>query len=153
MPQSASKSSKSHPDHKQSINPDGATHLLPIRRALVSVYDKTGLDSLAAALKAAGIVAVSTGGTARALQGYGVSVEDVSSITGFPEVLDGRVKTLHPNIFAGILARGDREDDLEVLTEHGIDRLELIVVNLYPFASVISRDESTADEAIELIDL
>ena len=81
MPQSASTSSKSHPDHKQSINPDGATHLLPIRRALVSVYDKTGLDSLAAALKAAGIVAVSTGGTARALQGYGVSVEDVSSIT------------------------------------------------------------------------
>ena len=121
--------------------------------ALVSVYDKTGLDRLAAALKAAGIVAVSTGGTARALQGYGVSVEDVSSITGFPEVLDGRVKTLHPNIFAGILARGDREDDLEVLAEHGIDQLELIVVNLYPFASVISRDGYTADDAIELIDI
>ena len=111
------------------------------------------MDRLAAALKAAGIVAVSTGGTARALKDYGVSVEDVSSVTGFPEVLDGRVKTLHPNIFAGILARGDREDDLEVLAEHGIDRFELIVVNLYPFASVISRDGCTADDAIELIDI
>ena len=78
---------------------------MPIRRALVSVYDKSGLDRLADALKATGIVAVSTGGTARALEGYGVSVEDVSSVTGFPEVLDGQVKTLHPNIFAGILAR------------------------------------------------
>ncbi|MBT6054529.1 MAG: bifunctional phosphoribosylaminoimidazolecarboxamide formyltransferase/IMP cyclohydrolase, partial [Planctomycetaceae bacterium] len=93
--------------------------MLPIRRALISVYDKAGLDKLASAIKAAGIIAVSTGGTARALEGLGVSVEDVSSITGFPEVLDGRVKTLHPNIFAGILARGDREDDLEVLAEHG----------------------------------
>jgi phosphoribosylaminoimidazolecarboxamide formyltransferase/IMP cyclohydrolase len=94
--------------------------MLPIRRALISVYDKAGLDKLAAALKAAGIIAVSTGGTARALKELGVSVEDVSSITGFPEVLDGRVKTLHPNIFAGILARGDRGDDLKVLAKHGI---------------------------------
>ena len=115
---------KSHADPGQSKKHDGDTDVLPIRRALVSVYDKTGLDRLADALKAAGIVAVSTGGTARALKDYGVSVEDVSSVTGFPEVLDGRVKTLHPNIFAGILARGDREDDLEVLAEHGIDRFE-----------------------------
>ena len=153
MPQSPSNSLKSQVDPGQSKKHDGDTDVLPIRRALVSVYDKTGLDRLADALKDAGIVAVSTGGTARALEGYGVSVEDVSSITGFPEVLDGRVKTLHPNIFAGILARGDREDDLEVLAEHGIDRFELIVVNLYPFASVISREGCTADDAIELIDI
>ena len=80
-------------------------------------------------------------------------MEDVSSITGFPEILDGRVKTLHPNIFAGILARGNREDDLETLAEHGISRFELIVVNLYPFASVINRDGCTSNDAIELIDI
>ena len=132
MPQSPSNFSKSQVNLDQSKKHHGDTDVLPIRRVLVSVYDKSGLDRFADALKSAGIVAVSTGGTARALEGYGVSVEDVSSITGFPEVLDGRVKTLHPNIFAGILARGDREDDLEVLAEHGIDRFELIVVNLIP---------------------
>ncbi len=137
------------------LSPDGdvGTGIVPIRRALVSVYDKTGLDRLAAALKAAGIVAVSTGGTARALKGYGVTVEDVSVVTGFPEVLDGRVKTLHPHIFAGILARGDHPEDLAVLAEHGIRRVELVVVNLYPFASVIDRDGCTSAEAIELIDI
>lgn len=132
---------------------DVGTNIVPIRRALVSVYDKTGLDRLAAALKAAGIVAVSTGGTAQALKGFGVMVEDVSEVTGFPEVLDGRVKTLHPHVFAGILARGDRSDDLKVLADHGIARFELIVVNLYPFASVIDRDGCTPADAIELIDI
>ena len=132
---------------------DVGTSIVPIRRALVSVYDKTGLDRLAAALKTAGVVAVSTGGTARALEGFGVTVEDVSEVTGFPEVLDGRVKTLHPHVFAGILARGDRADDLKVLADHGIARFELIVVNLYPFASVIDRDGCTAADAIELIDI
>ncbi len=132
---------------------DVGTGIVPIRRVLVSVYDKTGLDRLAAALKAAGIVAVSTGGTARALEGFGVTVEDVSGVTGFPEVLDGRVKTLHPHIFGGILARGDRPDDLAVLADHGINRFEMIIVNLYPFASVIGRDGCTPAEAIELIDI
>ena len=132
---------------------DVGTNIVPIRRALVSVYDKTGLDRLAAALKAAGIVAVSTGGTAQALKGFGVIVEDVSEVTGFPEVLAGRVKTLHPHVFAGILARGDRSDDLKVLADHGIARFELIVVNLYPFASVIDRDGCTPADAIELIDI
>ena len=136
-----------------SASVDVGTSIVPIRRALVSVYDKTGLDRLAAALKAAGIVAVSTGGTAQALKGFGVRVEDVSEVTGFPEVLDGRVKTLHPHVFAGILARGDRDDDLKVLAEHGIARFELIVVNLYPFASVIDRDGCTPADAIELIDI
>ena len=141
------------PSTNTSADQDAKAGMLPIRRALISVYDKAGLDKLASAIKAAGIIAVSTGGTARALEGLGVTVEDVSSITGFPEVLDGRVKTLHPNIFAGILARGDREDDLEVLAEHGINIFELIVVNLYPFASVIDREGCTADDAIELIDI
>ena len=136
-----------------SASVDVGTSIVPIRRALVSVYDKTGLDRLAAALKAAGIVAVSTGGTAQALKGFGVTVEDVSEVTGFPEVLDGRVKTLHPHVFAGILARGDRDDDLKVLAENGIARFELIVVNLYPFASVIDRDGCTPADAIELIDI
>jgi phosphoribosylaminoimidazolecarboxamide formyltransferase/IMP cyclohydrolase len=120
---------------------------------LVSVFDKTGIDRLAAGLKAAGVRVASTGGTATALAAHGLDVEDVSSITGFPEVLDGRVKTLHPNIFAGILARGDRSDDLAVLTEHGIERFDAVIVNLYAFESVIAKPGSTPAEAIELIDI
>ncbi|NBW97135.1 MAG: bifunctional phosphoribosylaminoimidazolecarboxamide formyltransferase/IMP cyclohydrolase PurH [Planctomycetia bacterium] len=127
--------------------------VVPIRRVLVSVFDKTGLDRLAAGLKAAGVRVVSTGGTSAALAGYGVAVEDVSAITGFPEVLDGRVKTLHPNIFAGILARGDRPDDLEVLADHDIERFDAVIVNLYDFGSVIAKPACPPAEAIELIDI
>jgi len=119
----------------------------------VSVFDKAGIDRLAAGLKAAGVRVASTGGTATALAAHGLDVEDVSSITGFPEVLDGRVKTLHPNIFAGILARGDRPDDLAVLAEHGIERFDAVIVNLYAFESVIAKPGSTPAEAIELIDI
>jgi phosphoribosylaminoimidazolecarboxamide formyltransferase / IMP cyclohydrolase len=127
--------------------------LVPVRRVLVSVFDKTGIDRLAAGLKAAGVRVASTGGTASALAACGLDVEDVSSITGFPEVLDGRVKTLHPNIFAGILARGDRPDDLDVLAEHGIERFDAVIVNLYAFESVIAKPDCTPPEAIELIDI
>ena len=126
---------------------------VPVRRVLVSVFDKTGIDRLAAGLKAAGVRVASTGGTASALTAHGLEVEDVSSITGFPEVLDGRVKTLHPNIFAGILARGDRPDDLDVLAEHGIERFDAVIVNLYAFESVIAKPDCTPPEAIELIDI
>ena len=126
---------------------------VPVRRVLVSVFDKTGIDRLAAGLKAAGVRVASTGGTASALAAHGLEVEDVSSITGFPEVLDGRVKTLHPNIFAGILARGDRPDDLDVLAEHGIERFDAVIVNLYAFESVIAKPDCTPPEAIELIDI
>ena len=126
---------------------------MPVRRVLVSVFDKTGIDRLAAGLKAAGVRVASTGGTASALAAYGLAVEDVSSITGFPEVLDGRVKTLHPNIFAGILARGDRPDDIDVLAEHGIERFDAVIVNLYAFESVIAKPGCTPPEAIELIDI
>jgi phosphoribosylaminoimidazolecarboxamide formyltransferase/IMP cyclohydrolase len=127
--------------------------VVPVRRVLVSVFDKTGLDRLAAGLKAAGVRVASTGGTATALAAHGLEVDDVSAITGFPEVLDGRVKTLHPHIFAGILARGDRPDDLEVLAAHGIERFDAVIVNLYAFETVIAKPDCTAAEAIELIDI
>ena len=127
--------------------------LVPIRRVLVSVFDKAGLDRLAAALKAAGVEVVSTGGTARALASLGLAVTDVSAVTNFPEVLDGRVKTLHPHVFAGILARADRPDDLAVLAEHGIGRFDAVIVNLYAFADAIARPCCLPPEAIELIDI
>jgi phosphoribosylaminoimidazolecarboxamide formyltransferase/IMP cyclohydrolase len=130
-----------------------AVDVVPIRRVLVSVFDKTGIDRLATALKRAGVKVASTGGTSTALASHGVAVEDVSAITGFPEVLDGRVKTLHPNIFAGILARGDRPDDLAVLAEHGIERFDAVIVNLYAFESVIAKPDCQPAEAIELIDI
>jgi phosphoribosylaminoimidazolecarboxamide formyltransferase/IMP cyclohydrolase len=134
-------------------SPPSAVDVVPIRRVLVSVFDKTGIDRLAAALRAAGIRVASTGGTATALAAHGVAVDDVSAITGFPEVLDGRVKTLHPNIFAGILARGDRPDDLAVLAAHGIERFDAVIVNLYDFQSVIAAPDCAAAQAIELIDI
>ena len=130
-----------------------AVDVVPVRRVLVSVFDKTGLDRLAAGLKAAGVRVASTGGTATALAALGLEVEDVSAITGFPEVLDGRVKTLHPAIFAGILARGDRPDDLAVLEEHAIKRFDAVIVNLYDFQSVIATPDCTPAQAIELIDI
>ncbi|MEX0669041.1 MAG: bifunctional phosphoribosylaminoimidazolecarboxamide formyltransferase/IMP cyclohydrolase [Pirellulales bacterium] len=140
--------------HTTHANPTpSAVDVVPIRRVLVSVFDKTGLDRLAAALKAAGVRVASTGGTATALASQGVVVDDVSAITGFPEVLDGRVKTLHPNIFAGILARGDRPDDLAVLEDHGIERFDAVIVNLYDFQSVIAKPDCTPAQAIELIDI
>ena len=127
--------------------------VVPIRRVLVSLFDKSGIDRLAAGLKAAGVRVVSTGGTSAALASHGVAVEDVSALTGFPEVLDGRVKTLHPAVFAGILARADRPDDLEVLAAHGIDRFDAVIVNLYAFESVIAKPDCRPAEAIELIDI
>ena len=140
-----------HTTHSAPTTP--TVDVVPIRRVLVSVFDKSGLDRLAAALKAAGVRVASTGGTATALAKLGVTVDDVSAITGFPEVLDGRVKTLHPNIFAGILARGDRPDDLAVLAEHGIERFDAVIVNLYDFQSVIAKPDGTPAQAIELIDI
>ncbi|NBV47159.1 MAG: bifunctional phosphoribosylaminoimidazolecarboxamide formyltransferase/IMP cyclohydrolase PurH, partial [Planctomycetia bacterium] len=117
------------------------------------MFDKTGLDRLARGLAAAGVEVVSTGGTARALAGQGLAVTDVAAVTGFPEILDGRVKTLHPRIFAGILGRFDRDGDVATLAEHGIGRFDLVIVNLYPFASVAGRPDARPDEAIELIDI
>jgi phosphoribosylaminoimidazolecarboxamide formyltransferase / IMP cyclohydrolase len=140
-----------HTSHAAPSTP--TVDVVPIRRVLVSVFDKSGLDRLATALGAAGVRVASTGGTATALTRLGLEVDDVSAITRFPEVLDGRVKTLHPTIFAGILARGDRPDDLAVLAEHAIERFDAVIVNLYDFESVIAKPDCTPAEAIELIDI
>ena len=130
-----------------------AVDVVPVRRVLVSVFDKTGLGRLAAGLEAAGVQVVSTGGTRAALASHGLEVEDVSAVTSFPEILDGRVKTLHPRIFAGVLARHDRADDRAVLDEHGIGTFDAVIVNLYAFEAAVGRPDCTPAEAIELIDV
>jgi phosphoribosylaminoimidazolecarboxamide formyltransferase / IMP cyclohydrolase len=110
----------------------------PIRRALISVSDKTGLVLFARALAERGVALVSTGGSAAVLAAAGLPVTEVAAVTGFPEVLDGRVKTLHPAIHGGLLARRDRADHLAVLAEHGIAAIDLLVSNLYPFAATVA---------------
>ncbi|PKM16021.1 MAG: bifunctional phosphoribosylaminoimidazolecarboxamide formyltransferase/inosine monophosphate cyclohydrolase [Gammaproteobacteria bacterium HGW-Gammaproteobacteria-2] len=123
----------------------------PIRRALLSVSDKTGLIELAQALAAAGIDLISTGGTAGALRDAGIAVRDVSAITGFPEIMNGRVKTLHPVIHGGLLGRAGTDD--AVMAEHGIAAIDLLVVNLYPFAATVASADCRYDAAIENIDI
>ena len=124
---------------------------LQIRRALISVSDKTGIEDFAQTLVAAGIEILSTGGTYRALQQAGIAVTEVSDHTGSPEIMDGRVKTLHPKIHGGILARRGIDD--EVLVAQSIDPIDLVVVNLYPFAATIQRPDCTDELAIENIDI
>lgn len=124
-----------------------------IRRALISVSNKLGLADFAHGLSASGVSIYSTGGTRRYLEEQGIEVHDVSAYTGFPEMMDGRVKTLHPKVFAGILCRHDRPDDMEGLEANEISSFELVVVNLYPFEATISREGVTAAEAIEQIDI
>jgi len=125
----------------------------PIGRALISVSDKTGLTEFATGLAAAGVEIYSTGGTRQHLVDAGLEVCDVAEYTGFPEMLDGRVKTLHPKVHGGILCRHDREDDRKALAAAGIVTFELVVVNLYPFEETIARDGVTDEEAIENIDI
>jgi phosphoribosylaminoimidazolecarboxamide formyltransferase / IMP cyclohydrolase len=125
--------------------------VLPIRRALLSVSDKTGLIELARALERRGVEIVSTGGTARALGEAGVAVREVSSYTGFPEIMDGRVKTLHPKIHGGLLGRRGVDD--AVMAQHQIGIIDLLVVNLYPFAETVARPGCTYPEAVENIDI
>jgi phosphoribosylaminoimidazolecarboxamide formyltransferase / IMP cyclohydrolase len=122
-------------------------------RAILSVYDKSGVVEFGQTLSAAGIELVSTGGTFRALQGAGIPVTSVSDVTGFPEIMDGRVKTLHPGIHGGILARKDNPDDLDQLDGHGIGTVDLVAVNLYPFTETISRPGVQLAEALENIDI
>ena len=124
-----------------------------IRRALLSVSDKRDLIGFASRLVARGIELVSTGGTARALREAGLPVVAVSDLTGFPEMMDGRVKTLHPAIHGGILARRERPEDLSALEEMGYGPIDLVVVNLYPFEQTIARDGVTRAEAVEQIDI
>lgn len=125
--------------------------LIAPRRALLSVADKTGLPELARALHERGVELVSTGGTARFLADLGLPVREVSALTGFPEILDGRVKTLHPKIHGGLLAR--EEGDEAVLKALGIEPIDLVVVNLYPFERCVERLDVVEGEAIEQIDI
>ncbi|MBP2704775.1 bifunctional phosphoribosylaminoimidazolecarboxamide formyltransferase/IMP cyclohydrolase [Microbispora sp. RL4-1S] len=125
---------------------------IAIRRALIAVYDKTGLEELARGLEAAGVEIVSTGGTAAAIASFGVPVTKVESLTGFPECLDGRVKTLHPRVHAGLLADGGNPSHVKQLDELEIEAFQLAVVNLYPFAATVASGASDA-ECVEQIDI
>jgi len=124
-----------------------------IKRALISVSDKEGLTSFAKGLMGVGAEILSTGGTARYLKDQGVQVRDVSDFTGFPEILDGRVKTLHPKVHGGILGRRDYPSHQEQMKQHGIQPIDLVVVNLYPFEGTISKAGCTLEEAVEQIDI
>src|SRR2546425_1895642 len=124
----------------------------PIRRALLSVNDKTGLVPFARGLAAHGVALVSTGNTARTIAEAGLPVTEVAAVTGSPEMLDGRVKTLHPAIHGGLLARRDRPDHLATLAEHGIGEIDLLVSNLYPFAATVASGASRED-CVENIDI
>jgi phosphoribosylaminoimidazolecarboxamide formyltransferase/IMP cyclohydrolase len=131
-------------------NEQGLRH---IGRALLSASDKTGLVEFARELRGLGVELLSTGGTAKALREAGLEVRDVADVTGFPEMLDGRVKTLHPRIHGGLLAVRDDESHMAALGEHGIEPIDMIVINLYPFEQTVARAGVTLEEAIEQIDI
>lgn len=123
----------------------------PIRRALISVSDKTGIVEFAQALAERGVDILSTGGTARLLAEQGIAVTEVSDYTGFPEMMDGRVKTLHPKVHGGVLGRRGQDDD--VMEKHGINPIDMVVVNLYPFAETVAKEGCTLADAVENIDI
>ena len=128
--------------------------LRPIRRALFSVSDKTGLVEFARELHTKyDVELIATGGTKKVLADAGLPVKDVAELTGFPEILDGRVKTLHPNIYAGLLAKRDKPEHMDTLAEHGLPEIDLVVCNLYPFEQTIAKPDVTEAEAIENIDI
>ncbi len=124
-----------------------------IKQALISVSDKSGIVEFAQSLSALGVKILSTGGTAKLLADAGLQVTEVADYTGFPEMLDGRVKTLHPKVHGGILARRDLPEHMAALEAHGIPTIDLLVVNLYPFVATVSKDECTLEDAIENIDI
>jgi phosphoribosylaminoimidazolecarboxamide formyltransferase/IMP cyclohydrolase len=124
-----------------------------IKRAIISVSDKTGIAELGKALSDMGVEILSTGGTAKALREAGVQVKDVSEHTGFPEMMGGRIKTLHPKIHGGLLGRRDNRGDLDDMEKHGIEPIDMVVVNLYPFEATIAKEGVTFADAIENIDI
>jgi len=128
------------------------TNLAPLRRALLSVSDKTGLVELAQALESRGVELLSTGGSAQTLRDAGVAVKDVAEVTGFPEMMDGRVKTLHPKVHGGLLALRDNDDHVAAMFEHDIKAIDLLVVNLYPFEETVAKG-ADYDTCIENIDI
>ena len=125
----------------------------PIKTAILSVSDKTGLGELANHLDQLGVKMYSTGGTFRALQEAGVKVTPIPELTQFPEIMDGRVKTLHPTVFAGILARRSNPKDMDTISAHDIAPVDMVVVNLYPFREVVKRPDAEEAEIIENIDI
>src|ERR1700709_2062190 len=127
-------------------------HPRRVTRALLSVSDKSGLIEFARALAGHGVDLVSTGGPARAIAAAGLKVRDVSELTGFPEMMDGRVKTLHPKVHGGLLAVRDDADHRQAMVDHGIAPIDLVVVNLYPFAQTVAKG-AARDEIIENIDI
>src|SRR2546426_10926496 len=127
--------------------------LVKIRRALISVSDKTGIVDFARELKRFDVEIISTGGTARALRDGGVEVRDVAEVTGFPEMMDGRIKTLHPKIHGALLGLRDNDDHLAAMKQHDIDPIDMVVINLYPFEQTTKRADVTEAEVIEQIDI
>src|SRR5579872_5660319 len=129
-----------------------APDVIPVRRALISVSDKTGLIDTAQVLAAAGVELVSTGGTRAAIAAAGLPVKDVSDLTGFPEMMDGRVKTLHPVVHGGLLGVRDAPEHAQAMADHGIGGIDLLYVNLYPFEATVAKGAGF-DECVENIDI
>ncbi|MDD5351319.1 MAG: bifunctional phosphoribosylaminoimidazolecarboxamide formyltransferase/IMP cyclohydrolase, partial [Chthoniobacteraceae bacterium] len=126
---------------------------MKIKRALISVSDKTGLADFARELTNLGIEIISTGGTAKLLQREGIACTEISDFTGFPEMLDGRVKTLHPKVHGGLLFLRDNPSHVAQVEAHGIQPIDMVVVNLYPFEATVAKEGVTLEEAIEQIDI
>lgn len=124
-----------------------------IKRAIISVSNKKGVVEFAKALQSSGVEILSTGGTAKAMRDAGVNVKDMSDYTGFPEMLDGRLKTLHPKVHGGLLSRRDNPKDMEDIKEYGIELIDMVVVNLYPFEETVAKPNVSFAEAIENIDI
>src|SRR4029077_498968 len=124
-----------------------------VRRALLSVSDKAGIVDFARGLDELGVEIVSTGGTARELAGAGIAAREIEDFTGFPEIMDGRVKTLHPRLYAGLLARRDDEAHLGAAAEQRIEQVDLVCVNLYPFEQTVARGDADEQEIVENIDI
>src|SRR6185436_3543383 len=127
--------------------------LRKIRRALISVSDKTGIVDFARELRNFGVEIISTGGTAKALREAGVEATDVSEVTGFPEMMDGRIKTLHPKIHGALLGLRDKDQHVAAMREHGIEPIDLVAINLYPFEQTMNRADVSEAEVIEQIDI
>ena len=124
-----------------------------VSTALISVTDKSGMVEFARSLERLGIEILSTGGTARTIRDGGIQVLDISKYTGFPEMMDGRVKTLHPKVHGGLLGRRDNQQDIQMMGIHGIKNIDLVVVNLYQFEQTVAKEGCTLEEAVENIDI
>jgi len=124
-----------------------------VSTALISVTDKSGIVEFARSLGKLGVEILSTGGTARTLRDGGIKVLDISEYTGFPEMMDGRVKTLHPKVHGGLLGRRDNQEDIQMMEKHGIRSIDLVVVNLYQFQLTVAKEGCTLEEAVENIDI